>query len=423
MRLSRPLNSLEGGMEIFNKYSAPLNFIVIFDLNIYLDENILASAIKNLQDRYEILNTVIVNPNEDFFYFIPRSKVETYNNFEVIQSENLFSQTTKLLNKKIDSSKSLIEIIAVNTTNKKHCRLMAKFHHAVADVTSGIQFLANLLSEYEEIRKFGLHKDRMQNYFVPFLNVEDYFRKDDFKNNYESESTTKPKIYTLKPENHIPFNERISNFIKRIIDKDTTQKIILSCKHNKSTVHGAICASMLLSLAEKIRVQNDYIYLSCRSSIDLRRRLKPTISPNNLGVLTTGLTTLHQINQSSYFWDIAKEVTEKIHNPSQLLKVKKSIFTYKENAKKLLLNSSISPFSVFITNVGKINLKMDLIESYIKEISYALSIHPLLSTYAVSVSTFKQKMIFNFMYTEQLIGKQKIEYLVNKSIEILLTAC
>lgn len=412
-KLLRALNSIEEGMEILNRGSAPLNFVVILKLNIQLEKRNLKRAIDYLFDHQEACNLHIEDVGGKPYYIF---NSDSDRKIEYIVCEDWKTEVQNLINKQIISSNRLIELFLIIDIHQKASYLIGKFHHSIADAISGINLLKHLINTYMEIDKIELENPRKNGEFIKLSNIIDHIQPslEDLKN----VPSVSEEFLVVGESKNIPFRERRCNFLQKNLEITNIEKLRYSCRREKATVHGAICAAMMLTIVDYYSLSKT-INLSCRSSIDLRRRLAPNLSPNHLGLMVSGLTTMHKIEKHLDFWELAREVTDKIHAPHKLIEAQKSIFSYSKNAQDILRRPNSTPFSIFVTNVGNISSKENFSENHIDEISYFLSIQPLGSAYAVAVSTFKEKMIFNFVFVEQLIAKETIEKLANKSIEKL----
>jgi len=99
---------------------------------------------------------------------------------------------------------------------------------------------------------------------------------------------------TLGFEKYVPTELRRCDMVQRKLDKELTQQLINICRHEKTTVHGALCAAILLTAARRIRSENrTELRVSCQSFADLRRHIKPVVSSDNLGMLASSLTSFH----------------------------------------------------------------------------------------------------------------------------------
>ncbi len=91
---------------------------------------------------------------------------------------------------------------------------------------------------------------------------------------------------------------------------DETARLISYCRKEQTSVHSALCASYLLSIANELKLEDDAI-LKCMSPINLRNHLLPQVG-EDFGAYYTREVTYHQIGATSNFWEVARDVKRQI---------------------------------------------------------------------------------------------------------------
>ena len=79
--------------------------------------------------------------------------------------------------------------------------------------------------------------------------------------------------------------------------------------------------------------------------------------------------------------------------------------------------------TVCITNVGRVNIPRLYGPLELEEISYMPSIAAFGSVFYAAVTTFEDKLFWNFPFSEPAISRETMEVLVNSAVSCLINAC
>lgn len=417
----RNLIAMEQGLELFNHYANSLNVVIVSKIKGLLDDKVLRQSLDLAQLRHPRLNSHIVGSlNTLKFQSEGTAKIP----LQVILNPNPeYWQiiTVNELNTRIESEKVLIRATLLKTSQDSiFSYFITTIHHAIIDATSGIYLHSEILSLCQEIVSDSPNIKNQKLTAYPSL--------EEIISNHSVEGEELPrqnkKVCTLPCEEYVPHQQRRCGLIQRQLDNHLTQSLIKQCKHKEQvTVHGAICSAMMLALAKHIKKEKKDFYFSCRSSVDMRRRVNPPVEDKNMAMLVSALTSFHEVNEETNFWDLAKQVTLQIKARLKTPEIYKGILSYRQGAEHLLNTPKIAPFSIFVTNIGSIKIPSEYTPFQLEEISYALSTNVMGSVFGVSVSTFLSRMTLNFIYTQPLISQKVIEKLIKNSIEYLLLSC
>ena len=211
---------------------------------------------------------------------------------------------------------------------------------------------------------------------------------------------------------------------QKYLEKEFTQKLIELCRQEKTTVQGALCAAMLLTVTHKIRMGSPRkINASCNSYIDLRRRLEPPIGNKDLSILASFITSMHQITPQISFWDLSRDVSKQIELGLKREDIFKPIVIFKKIIKYYIDNPDSSPLTVSVTNVGRVNIPNLYGDLELEEISFVLSNTIFSKIFTVAVTTFQEKMLLNFIASQPSVSQDTIEILANSVIDCLEEVC
>lgn len=417
MPTNRKLDSMEQGMELFNRYAHSLNIVVVSKIRGSLDTSVIRQSLDLVQKRHPSLRSHIVGDINDLRFKVEgteRIPLQVIHN----ESEDWRVVVERELNQKIESEKVLARAILIHSdTEGLVTYFITTLHHAIADALSGINLHSNILEYCQEIINGSIPNI---NYIEALPSLEFLVNKT-FQTPIEEliSITNTSSISKLKSANQATHLERMCKLIHKKLDLDSSQRLIKKCKEKGVSVHGAICSAMMFSLAKEIQINNHFQYFSCRSSVDMRRRLDPQISSENLSMLVSALTSIHEFTHETTFWEVAKSVTEQIKERLKTSEIYTGVINYRKGAEYLLAHPEATPFSIFVTNIGKVNIPKIYGSLILEEISYALSITVMGSVFGVAVSTFSEEIIFNFIFSSPLIEQETINSLIENTIEFL----
>ncbi|MEQ8468462.1 phthiocerol/phthiodiolone dimycocerosyl transferase family protein [Coleofasciculus sp. E1-EBD-02] len=420
MTENRKLIAMEQGMEMFNRLANSLNVVIISKIKGSLSEDVVRQSLDLVQIRHPRLNCRIIGLLDNLHF-------ETEGT-QQIPLRVIFSSDPKHwefiakneLNNQISSDKVLLRAVLIKINNRSNFNyFITTCHHAVIDAISGVHLHSEILNLCYNI----LSNNQIDSVSkLPVLpSLEDLIPQI-FELSFQDKQLNK-KPETLEFEKYLPNELRSCGIVNRKLEPEFTNRIISSCKKQNTTVHGALCAAMLLTVAETIKGEDRDLYLNCRSSVDLRRRLNPPVSDETIAMVVSALTTFHEIREDKPFWELAREVTQQIKEKLETSELYNVVLSYKKGTEFLLNNPEKIPFSVFITNIGRVRIPSDYGLFKLEEISYALSLTAMGSVFAVAVSTFEEKMMLNFIYSLPAISQNKIEKLIKKTISYLDKYC
>ncbi len=412
----RQLISMEQGMELFNRCANSLNVAIVSRIKGYFSKAIIRKALDLVQSRHPRLNSHLIYSLDNL-----RFKTEGTEKIPlqiIINNQKEYWQKIVVdeLNKKIDSHNFLSKVIVVKyekNTNVNY--LITIFHHAIIDAISGTYLHSEILKYCNEI--VSNNKIQKVSNLPAVPSLEELIAKVTTENQESPKSTQ--QVDFLPIEQYAPHKQRSFGLIHKQLDVNKTNKIIEYCKQEKATVHGAICAAMMLALAKKIKSKDKNLYFSCRSSVDMRRRLNPPLSQEHIAMIVSALTSFHSITCETSFWDLAREVTQQIKIRLKTSDIYDVILSYRKGVEHLLQHPEVVPYSVFVTNIGQVKIQSNYDQFQLEEISYMLSTSVMGSVFGVAVSTFQEQMTFNFVFAKPLISDETINFLVNHTLSHL----
>ncbi|MBX9255861.1 alcohol acetyltransferase [Desmonostoc muscorum CCALA 125] len=433
MIYNRKLGRLEQAMEILNSRAKTWNIVTISRINGCIYEETMKEALDMIQCRHPRLNSRIVRSKNSLSFQTQETANIPLRFVKLLENNQWQKVVYEEMNQGIDSSKSLLRVVLVHVLEDVHINyLITTVHHAIADGLSSIRLHSEILTFCQKIVS-GEPINSVSS-LTPLPPIEELMPEwtKGFRGKINStifllqlglqEIWNRPK--TLGFEKYVSIGKRSSNIIHRQLDQELTQKLVNFCRQENTTVHNALCAALMLTVARTItKDHRKDIRLNCLSYLDLRRHLEPAISDEHLAVLASSIMGFHLIKSNSSFWELAREVKHKL----EASKNHGDLFRMILIAKHLIDICCIYPkkiaATVSVSNVGKINIPKNYGKFELEEISFISSNAFFAGIFAIHVSTFQEKMLLNFAFSQPSISSNTMEDLVNNLMSYISGIC
>jgi len=432
MNNNRALSVTEQAMELMNRQNGSLNIVTISRIKGEIRKEILRQALDAIQSIHPLLNSRIVGTLDQLEFTnqgtakIPLCVVSHGIN------DNWEDVVTEELNKTIDSSQVLLRCVLIDKQSEINTSyLITTVHHAISDGLSCISLQSEILKCYQIIASGNSIDIDCRPALPPLEELLPKWMKGKKGIDNGKWFLLKMKLQMLlhKPEKleseeTVPIESRSCGMSHRFLEKELTQKLIELCRQEKTTVQGALCAAMLLTVANKISSNKlRSIKLSCRSYVDLRRRLEPPIQPENMGFLASALSSLHQIKPQMSFWDLSRDITKNIEISLKRKEIFKPLMMFRKLIEYYIDNPDEFPSTIGVTNIGRVNISEVYGDLQIEEISFVGSNAILGKIFTVATATFQEKMLFNFIASKPSLSQETIEMLATGVINCLIEVC
>jgi len=432
MNNNRALSVTEQAMELMNRQNGSLNIVTISRIKGEIRKEILRQALDAIQSIHPLLNSRIVGTLDHLEFTnqgtgkIPLCVVSQGINDkweDVVREE---------LNKTIDSSQVLLRCVLVDKKSEINTSyLITTVHHGISDGTSCISLQSEILKCYQIIASGDSIDIDCQPALPPLDELLPKWMKGKKGIDNGKWFLLKMKLQMLlhKPEKleseeTVPIESRSCGMTHRFLEKELTQKLIELCRQEKTTVQGALCAAMLLTVANKIsRKKLRSIKVSCGSYVDMRRHLEPPIKPENMGFLSSSVSSLHHIKPQMLFWDLSRDITKNIEIGLKRKDIFKPLMMFRKIFQYYIDNPDNFPNTIAVTNIGRVNISKVYGDLEIEEISFVPSIAILGKIFMVATATFQEKMLLNFIASKPSLSQETIEMLASDVINSLIEVC
>jgi NRPS condensation-like uncharacterized protein len=435
MTIDRQLAPNEQSMEFLNRCAGSFNVVTIGRIRGCLKAEILRQALDLIQARHPRLNSRLVGELDTLHFEVGVGNIP----LDIVQKqsdEQWLDVVLEELNQPIDSEKYLIRCVLIIFPDDRLNYLLTILHHAISDGLSTIQLHSEILTYCQQI----IDGKTAEN--IPSLQPLPDIRSLMPKSMQGKIGTIKGILFllklklklslhhpeTLKFEQCVPLNSRSCGMIQRQLTPEVTTQLVELCRREKTTVQGTLCAAMMMAAAQEIssetsRNSSPKIPVSCRSFVDLRKHLKPEVSRENLGILASSITSLHTLDSSTSFWNLARDVRQQLKVSLESEDIFSVVLMFRKIIGVLVSRPNEAPVTVGVTNVGRIDIPSHYGLLELEEISFVPAQAVFGGVFGAAVTTFKDKMILNFMFSEPSISKERIEVLVDLAIFSIIDAC
>ncbi|MEA5517175.1 phthiocerol/phthiodiolone dimycocerosyl transferase family protein [Nodularia sp. UHCC 0506] len=429
----RKLGCIEQAMENLNSHAKTWNIVTISKIKGPLSAEIIRQALDIIQHRHPRLNSRIVRLRNVLYFQTEGTAKIPLRIVRKVLPEQWQEVVKEEMNQSIDSNKYLMRAVLVHIHSNRHENyLITTGHHAVGDGLSSMRLHSENLTYCQKIAS-GNPINLVPN--LPVLPPVEEILPTWTKKLTGKISTTifllqlgLKKIWhqpqTLGFEKYVPIAQRSCDIIHSQLDPDLTQKLINCCRQENTTVNSALCAVMMFVAANNIaKKKGKDIRLNCLSYLDLRRHLESKISDEQMTVLASSTMEFYTIRKNTSFWELAREVKQNFEANIQGGDMFKMILVAKH-----LINFSLTypkqvAATVSVSNAGRVNIPHIYGKFELEEISF-LGSHALYAgMFITHASTFRGKMLLNFVLSEPSISRQNMEDIVNQFISYIYHIC
>lgn len=424
--LDRQLGLLEHLFANLHSLGAML-YVNVVRVQEEISPSILQTAINRLQQRHPILRTHL-RKEADRFYFSSKDTLPIP--LQVI-SQIHEQQWLKIAQRELkqtfsDSLDPLCRITLLQKMSDNHSYLIVTFHHAISDGISVLHLLDELLDYYYQLSVEAVLPPLEALSPLPPLErlLDTCLREDANVSSDNFSPNAPPHIDSLMVEATVPATQRQTLLMSYVLEKTLVQRLKERCLAEKTTIQGALCASMLM--AASTQILPDDIALSCGSSINLRASCYPSVNTSQLGSLISNATIHQTLGSNINFWSIARNYRESLH---QMIadKIPHLQVTNPEILERYTIPflSKMSDYNMgrntttHVPNLGRFVSKYERPKFQLKEFYFATGLHLVGTCFWLGSVTIDGSMYCTFAYVSPLISQSTAQYLADKVVATL----
>lgn len=422
---NRELGNMEKAMETLNRHGGGFLVVTVGRIKGPLNAEMVRRALDLVQCRHPRLNSRIVGFLDSFRFETGEMPLIPLRVVDKLHNEPWTDVVLEELNEEIDSSKGLLRTVLVRLINESHVNyLIVTVLHTISDGLSCLQLYSEILAYCQS---FASDDPISQVTSLPTLPPVEELLPESKKGLRKEPLCDQPEplgVETLGFEKCVPMELRRCGLVHRQLDAELTQQLVNICRQEKTTVQGALCAAMLFAAVRKIRAgQTNDVRVNCRSLVDLRQRLKPVISNENMIVLISSLMSFHTLQINTSFWELARDIKQQLDAGLEQGEMFSRVLMYSHNVESLLRRPNEVLATVSVSNVGRVNIPKVYGSLELEEISFVPSIAAYGDVFYAAVTTFQGKIFWNFPFSEPAISLHTMENLVNSAVSCIIDAC
>lgn len=367
-----------------------------------------ASAIAYLEARYGILRSAIENG-----HFVERtdhaSAIQAWLPADKWSADALYAM---LLNAGLDTRKSVYSVYVIAGHDTLDVFMLSS--HAVTDATSLVE-LHSCLAYLCDCVVRGV---------TPALNLQPFPVSVDAAvskclASLPPDSLREPASYSgafAEIPMRAPYDGRpVTHRLERtVIDADDMHRISAAAHAHGASVHALLLAAFALAIGDIAQAQPRRILM--RSTVDMRRRLEPHVSPQLVFSAVTGhITPIPDLDRPLF--DIARHVFREIHDGV----ANGLIFQDYEHYPDAFGNRQQAPIALNISDMQAVTFHWPTQQLKVTGFEYALGWPKKYPN--VSVSVFDGVLIANTVYVEEFVDPIVMRAISDAASRKLISAC
>jgi hypothetical protein len=220
------------------------------------------------------------------------------------------------------------------------------------------------------------------------------------------------------PKQKVPDPKQETRVISHYLGANITAELKAAIKANRTTLHGAVTASFLLALRERYGVDA----MTCLTTIDLRRLMKPALPHDTYGCYIDILRTRHDI--TAEFWATARDASFRLittlakdQESASIMKLPEWGVYNKEAGPTITNHRRIDGLAV--TTAGESALKRDYGAYTLEDVTMAVSLDMFGPSIFVIASERLGGIDLSVGYTAYAMSATEVQWLTDRSVALL----
>lgn len=290
-------------------------------------------------------------------------------------------------------------------------QLIVTLHHGIADAASLMQMMNHLFNILSEILKNKTPTINEISLSFPDLKSLYHLSKKE-----PSEDCT--PIFREDKGYH-------SNFVKDVIDENTTAKILKWTKAQGIKVTGTLFAALLLAV--KRVVKPDFDEFTAVIAVNIRSSFSPPVSNEVLTLLRNIMTHKCSI-QNENFASLAKKIHQSVHQQLQsgehvfnLKSLEKRLSRY-VSPKEMWQRAKLPDNAILLTNIGDVKFSGKYGNLSLNELFFVSNIDCYIekpTNFILGTLTFQGKIFSSLWFIEELVDESVGQKILSEMKEIL----
>jgi NRPS condensation-like uncharacterized protein len=406
--------------------SKPINVVLCATITGQLSIEQLNTALTWVQHRHPLLAVKIALNNDEHPQFISEGVPSIPLRVIDRQGEEHWCQEVEAeLLRPFSHQGPLIRVACLQSLDVSE--LIVTFDHCIGDGLSGAYLIRDILHAASQPGSIQQHLPEPPacEELIPLSAL--VHTRDAFDRDFESHKTAKfnnlnfEALKSHTSDKEIQGKEQL-RLLHWDLSSEQTAKLVSYCRQEQTTVHGALCASFLLSVAQEASA--DEAVLRCMSPLSLRNYLLPPIG-EDFGAYYTRELTYHQIKPESDFWQVAREAK---HQLNQVLadgifvsvqKVSAFLSTKPDPVRLRQYVNDLIGSELTVTNLGRLNIPEQFGSLQLRQLHLTVAgIAPII----VGAVTLAGKLFVSFRCLKTVIPQACAEKISQRAMQRLCEA-
>jgi NRPS condensation-like uncharacterized protein len=297
-----------------------------------------------------------------------------------------------------------------------HSTLLLCLHHTVSDGSSGILAMRDLLAFLQqpaEATISTLDAPAQDTFFPPLFNeLQARF----MASLTQKPATNGPTPYRLRTDGDIPLAERSTHTLAIRLTAEQSARVAAFARSVGATVHGVLCASLLLAHAQEAgenHLQRVAHPVSLRRYLQEKFPEQPTIG-DAVGYYVSSVQTDHQMNTQRSLGELAREVSLSVrtrkdeHEPLVSAPMRGPMVA--ERAKKMELDS-FRAWTFALSNLGeleKLGAQHQVAALSVEDFYFGLACS-IMGAFGGAAVSFRGQITLHLTYIHPLIAHDAAE--------------
>jgi NRPS condensation-like uncharacterized protein len=231
-----------------------------------------------------------------------------------------------------------------------------------------------------------------------------------------------PSLATISTQSTVPAHSRPRLHAWSLTTTETSA-IVHACKQAQTTVHTAICAAFLLTIAQQPEVDAT-IPLKCLTAINFRRFL-PAIE-DDFGFYYGLIKTVHSIDPAVSVWELAHALKAELDRrtaPDQIFahlpEIEGFLATQPSFDDVVKMVEIVNGCDLCVTNLGRLTIPLQYGELQLAAVYGPSIISHTERDLFVGVTTLGEQMFFSLTYSESDFSATQIEQIQQTAMQFL----
>ncbi|MBU6996396.1 MAG: hypothetical protein HXS41_07350 [Theionarchaea archaeon] len=411
-----------------------INFAAVARISGYVDEAALRTVLDLLSQRHPLLRTRIdIQQGEPVFTScdVPEIPLRSVRRTKDTQWQE---EAERELNTVLPwSTGPLLRVVLLQ--NRNHSDIVTRFHHVMGDGTSGMYLMHDLIKLLGSIcnGKVPTFKRMPERppveELLPHMNNLEGMVKSATLASRQMFNIIMRRPRTLPIDRKASLEECFTRIVHCTLSKEETGALIERCRRESTSVHGAICAAMLMAASKQIcNSEEKYpITLNCMSPVDLRPYLNPPLG-EELGFYASMVITAHKVQDNGKLWDLARSVRRRVQtsiqsgDPLVFISLLDMLTPHDARPSDFARRASqIYPAPIMVTNLRRIAIPKVYETLSLEKLHFVVSNKAVPNLFNAALVTFADRLTLNFSYVDPVISPEHARSLVEDTMKMLGT--